>query len=106
MPQARTLDSAPAMTAPSLQAISRPTPSPCGPGAAGPADRCVVCGEPATIGAQSGRLACGHFAFRTQAGVVVGWINTVDMVLNLDRFAYPGITVAPKVNSRTELLGE
>lgn len=65
---------------------------------------CTVCGASAVVGYETRRLPCGHMAFRTRTGVAVFWVNTVDMVLNLDRVL--GFEGAEKADSRWELATE
>lgn len=46
---------------------------------------CPVCHAPAAIDHETRALPCGHVGFLTRAGVVVGWVNTADCALNLER---------------------
>jgi hypothetical protein len=47
--------------------------------------KCAVCGALAEITHEELRLPCSHFAYLTERGVVIGWINTAAVALNLLR---------------------
>lgn len=61
-----------------MATLPAPSPAPAG-------QRCPTCRAPITPTREPAPTPCGHVAFITSTGIVVGWADSVGCALNLER---------------------